>query len=200
MVRNHENSGMLETPEQNNNTRNGSALPEWKPPQNQVGNGRTSEKSSLGHELDVKIWNEFPPEPKSSAEGPNSFITETTGYWPVSTEQATAEKWKAVAEMEWGDKDMKGNLIYPMHTIDAVEEKMRAGQLWPDDYVAVAMDSGLYPYGTNLTSANYPGIPFRVVDTGGAFQWAWTKKLDIATSKHDRMNSLSASGVRFDRV
>ncbi len=32
------------------------------------------------------------------------------------------------------------------------------------------MDSGLYPYGTNLTSANYPGIPFRVVDTGGAFQ------------------------------
>ncbi len=55
MVRNHENSGMLETPEQNNNTRNGSALPEWKPPQNQVGNGRTSEKSSLGHELDVKI-------------------------------------------------------------------------------------------------------------------------------------------------
>jgi hypothetical protein len=31
--------------------------------------------------------------------------------------------------MEGGDKDMKGNLIYPMHTIDAVEEKMKAGPL-----------------------------------------------------------------------
>lgn len=34
------------------------------------------------------------------------------------------------------------------------------------------MDSGAYPYGTQLTSPDYPGIPFRVVDTGGAFEKA----------------------------
>lgn len=32
------------------------------------------------------------------------------------------------------------------------------------------MDSGIYPYGTKLTSPDYPGIPFCLVDTGGAFQ------------------------------
>lgn len=74
--------------------------------------------------------------------------------------------------MEGGDKDMKGNLIYPMHTIDAVEQKMKSGGLGPNDYVAVAMDSGAYPYGTKLTSPDYPGIPFRVVDTGDAFKEA----------------------------
>ncbi len=199
MVRTHENPGMPETPEHNNSTRNSSASPEWRP-SHQVGNGSASEKSNLGDELDIRIWGEFPPEPKSPGEGPNSFTTETTGYWPVSKEQATAEKWEAVAEMEGWDKDMKWNLIYPMHTIDAVEAKMKVGQLWPEDYVAVAMDSGIYPYGTKLTSPDYPGIPFCLVDTGGAFQWAWTKKLDIATSEHDRMTQLSASGVRFDRV
>lgn len=87
-----------------------------------------------------------------------------------------------------------------MHTIDAVEAKMKSGQLWPDDYVAVAMDSGAYPYGTQLTSPDYPGIPFRVVDTGGAFEKAWVTKLDIATSQHDRMTQLTHDGVRFDRV
>lgn len=68
--------------------------------------------------------------------------------------------------MEGGDKDREGNLIWPDHTIDAVEQKMKSGGLGPNDYVAVAMDSGAYPYGTNLTSPAYPGIPFRVVDTG----------------------------------
>lgn len=34
------------------------------------------------------------------------------------------------------------------------------------------MDSGAYPYGTKLTSPDYPGIPFRVVDTGDAFKEA----------------------------
>lgn len=199
MVRTHENPGMPETPEQNNNTRNGSSLPEWRP-SHQVGNGSASEKSNLGDELDIRIWGEFPPEPKTPGEGPNSFTTNTTGYWPVSKEQATAEKWEAVATMEGGDKDREGKPIYPMHTIDAVEQKMKSGGLWPDDYVAVAMDSGAYPYGTQLTSPDYPGIPFRVVDTGGAFEKAWVTKLDIATSQHDRMTQLTHDGVRFDRV
>ncbi len=54
MVRTHENPGMPETPEQNNNTRNGSSLPEWRP-SHQVGNGSASEKSNLGDELDIRI-------------------------------------------------------------------------------------------------------------------------------------------------
>lgn len=72
--------------------------------------------------------------------------------------------------MEGGAMDREGKPIWPDHTIDAVEQKMKSGGLGPDDYVAVAMDSGAYPYGTNLTSPAYPGIPFRVVDTGEAFQ------------------------------
>lgn len=198
MVRNHEIPGMPETPEQNNNTRDGSDLPEWRPP-HQVGNGRNLEKSSLDDELDRQLWAGILPW-KPGESGPNSFTTKTTGYWPAPEDQAKAQKWEAAAKMEGGDKDREGNLIWPDHTIDAVEQKMKSGGLWPNDYVAVAMDSGAYPYGTNLTSPAYPGIPFRVVDTGWAFQWKWTSKVDIATSNYDRMSQLTADNVQFTKA
>lgn len=194
MVHNFENIGI---PESSNihKSESTSNTPEWRPPQNQVGNGRI-DQSEAEKELNTNLWPGVSPGNLRES-GPNSFTTHTTGYWPAPSEQVKAQKWEAVANMEWGDKDREGNLIWPDHTIDAVEQKMKSGGLWPDDYVAVAMDSGAYPYGTNLTSPAYPGIPFRVVDTGGAFKWAWTTKVDIATREHDRMSKLTADDVSF---
>ena len=200
MVRNHENPGLPESSNAHDVIRDRSAIPEWRPPRGIGGSEEVGELGSSTKAFNLEFWNEFPPDLKSSAEGPNSFTTKTTGYWPAPDSQAKAEKWSAVAMMEGGAQDREGKLIWPDHTIDAVEAKMKSGQLWPDDYVAVAMDSGAYPYGTNLTSPAYPGIPFRVVDTGGAFQWKWTSKVDIATSNYDRMNELTADNVRFEKT
>ncbi len=196
MVRNHENPGLPES-SNTHNADNSSNTPEWRPP-HQVGNGRI-DRSAAEKELNINLWpGVFPGNLGES--GPNSFTTKTTGYWPAPEDQAKAQKWETAAKMEGGDKDREGNLIWPDHTIDAVEQKMKSGRLWPDDYVAVAMDSGAYSYGTNLTSPAYPGIPFRVVDTGWAFEGKWTSKVDIATSNYDRMSQLTADNVQFNKA
>jgi hypothetical protein len=55
MVHIHENPGMPETPEQNNNISNTSTPAEWKPPHH-ASNEKTSVKSFLEDDLNRQLW------------------------------------------------------------------------------------------------------------------------------------------------
>ena len=103
----------------------------------------------------------FDPPP---ATGP-SYRARGTGYYPDSS------------ALEGGFTDRQGK---PLHTL----QDFLAGRA---SYVSVAMDSHAFPYGTQLRvpelEAKYGrSIPFRVVDTGGAFAGKGTSRIDICTA------------------
>lgn len=81
-----------------------------------------------------------------------AFEARVTGYWPFT---ARADEQK----MEGGVNDRKG---HPLHTL----EDFQAGKA---PYVAVSGDPEIFPYGQRLTLAEWPGVIFRVVDTGSHF-------------------------------
>lgn len=96
---------------------------------------------------------------------PNVYPSRGTGYFPDSS------------EMEGGFVDMRDR---PLQTL----QQYLAGQA---SYVSVAMDKGVFPYGTELCIPQLEQkynmqIPFRVVDTGGAFMGQGTSRIDICTA------------------
>ena len=84
-----------------------------------------------------------------------TFQARLTGYWPFS---ATASE----RRMEGGLNDRRGK---PLHTL----EDFKAGRA---PYVAVSGDDQIFPYGQKLEIDQWPGVVFRVVDTGGHFRGA----------------------------
>jgi len=75
-----------------------------------------------------------------------------TGYWPFTAK--TGER-----KMEGGVNDRLG---YPLHTL----EEFQSGKA---PYVAVSGDDAIWPYGQRISLSNWPGVTFRIVDTGDHF-------------------------------
>jgi hypothetical protein len=78
-----------------------------------------------------------------------------TGYWPFTARPDEVK-------MEGGVKDRKGN---PLHTL----EDFQAGKA---QFVSVSGDYTIWPYGQRISLAEWPGVVFRVVDTGSHFHGA----------------------------
>jgi hypothetical protein len=90
-----------------------------------------------------------------------SFIAKGSGYFPDAS------------AMEGGFRDRLGQ---PLHTL----QDFRAGQA---PFVSAAMDADNGPpYGTRLSIDEFPGVVFRVVDTGAAFTGKGLSRIDICTA------------------
>ena len=81
-----------------------------------------------------------------------TFPVRCTGYWPFTARDDERQ-------MEGGTKDRKG---YPLHTL----EDYQAGR---SDFVSVSGDYTIFPYGQRIEIAEWPGVIFRIVDTGSHF-------------------------------
>ncbi len=97
----------------------------------------------------------------------SSFTARGTGYYPDSS------------ALEGGFKDRLGK---PLHTL----QQHLAGNA---PYVAVAMDSTAFKYGTRLRIRELEtkygrSIVIRVVDTGGAFRGKGRSRIDICTASN----------------
>lgn len=77
-----------------------------------------------------------------------------TGYWPYKPGLTPAQ-----SRMEGGTHDRKGR---PITTLEMYQQGIA-------DYVSVAGDFTIWPDGQRLELSNWPGVVFRVVDTGGNF-------------------------------
>lgn len=77
-----------------------------------------------------------------------------TGYWPYKPGLSPAQ-----SRMEGGTNDRKGR---PITTLEMYQQGIA-------DYVSVAGDFTIWPDGQRLELSNWPGVVFRVVDTGGNF-------------------------------
>lgn len=77
-----------------------------------------------------------------------------TGYWPFQTGLSSSERL-----MEGGTKDRLGK---PLYTLEAFQR----GEV---PYVSVAGDYNAWPYGQRIEIDAWPGVVFRIVDTGGHF-------------------------------
>lgn len=85
------------------------------------------------------------------------FDVKLTGYWPFSARPDEVK-------MEGGTKDRRGN---PLHTLEMHQRDPVA-----HPFVSVAGDYEIFPYGQRLEISVWPGLVFRVVDTGGHFHGA----------------------------
>ena len=96
-----------------------------------------------------------PPATFANPAPPDSRATvaiHATGYWPFVGNLTATER-----KMEGGTKDRKSQ---PLHTL----EDFQAGKA---PFVSVAGDYTLWPYGQRVAISAWPGVVFRVVDTGG---------------------------------
>ncbi len=128
----------------------------------------------------------------AAAAAPLTFSTGTSGYHPVSASDPNAKmEGGFLGAGEWHGK--KFDKQEPLYTLDAY----RRGKA---PYVSVAMDNSTnnpLPYGTMLSSPDFEGIPFRVMDTGSAFNGKTTKygpakglsRMDIARDTNQGANS-----------
>lgn len=78
-----------------------------------------------------------------------------TGYWPFQEGLSSEERM-----MEGGTNDTHGNRLYTL-------EDFQAGNA---PYVSVSGDPAAFPYGQRLEISAWPGVVFRVVDTGNHFR------------------------------
>jgi len=96
---------------------------------------------------------------KNAVDAPSGSTTtvpvRVTGYWPFTARPDEVK-------MEGGVKDRKGN---PLHTL----EDFQAGKA---PFVSVSGDYTIFPYGQRISLAEWPGVVFRIVDTGSHFHGA----------------------------
>jgi hypothetical protein len=78
-----------------------------------------------------------------------------TGYWPFQEGLSPEERL-----MEGGHNDSHGN---PLYTLEDFQEGRAP-------YVSVSGDSAAWPYGQRIEISAWPGVIFRVVDTGNHFR------------------------------
>jgi 3D (Asp-Asp-Asp) domain-containing protein len=94
-----------------------------------------------------------------------SYRSKGSGYYPDNS------------SMEGGFVDRRGN---PLQTLQSF---LKGKHGW----VSTAMDANAFAYGTRicipeLNSRYGAAIPFKVVDTGGAFSGKGTSRIDVCTS------------------
>jgi hypothetical protein len=103
-----------------------------------------------------------------------SYPAKATGYIPNPS------------KMEGGLLDRLGN---PLHTL----QDFQAGKA---PFVSVAMDTkGGPPFGTRLNIDEFPGVVFRVVDTGGAFKGTGLTRIDICTANEKASQDPKVNGL-----
>jgi len=112
----------------------------------------------------------------------NVYVTRGTGYYPASN------------RLEGGHYDRRGKKLKTLQ--DFIDGRTSS--------VSVAMDPKLLPYGAAVCipelNAKYgKSIPFRVVDTGGAFKGKGTSRIDICTRTRSDAHS-KAINRRFELV
>lgn len=90
-----------------------------------------------------------------SGAGSTTFPIHATGYWPFTARPDEVQ-------MEGGTKDRKGNPLYTL-------EMFQAGQA---PFVSVSGDLTIFPYGQRISIAEWPGVIFRITDTGSHFHGA----------------------------
>jgi hypothetical protein len=135
------------------------------------------------------------PPPQAST-GAGQFRANATGYFPVDPGSPNAQ----MEGGHYGASEWHGTPVKPerLHTLEDFKEGKAP-------YVSVAMDntrSNPLPYGTILRSPQFPGVPFRVMDTGSAFNGDTKKyggpkglsRIDIA-----HRNSKSAGSYESNR-
>jgi hypothetical protein len=119
------------------------------------------------------------------------FNARLTAYWPFKPGMTEAER-----RMEGGTKDRKGKplITLEMHRADPAK--------YP--YVSVAGDDAIWPYGQRIAIDAFPGVVFRVVDTGGHFRGtnklyrvAGHEPLDICVDSPKSMKSQTSSATIF---
>lgn len=112
----------------------------------------------------------------------NVYTTRSTGYYPAAN------------RLEGGFVDRRGKKLRTLQ--DFIDGRTK--------YVSVAMDRNTVPYGhavciPELNALYGKAIPFRVVDTGGAFKNKGTTRIDICT--RSRSDALKKSvNRRFELV
>lgn len=84
-----------------------------------------------------------------------TFNARLTGYWPKQAGLSAAERL-----MEGKDVNSRSGALYTL------EDYQRGGA----PYVSVSGDDAIFPWGQLIHIDAYPGVPFRVVDTGGNFR------------------------------
>jgi hypothetical protein len=82
----------------------------------------------------------------------NTVKLRLTGYWPFSARPDERG-------MEGGKSDRVGNPLYTL-------EDFQAGKA---PYVSLSGDDAAWPYGQRIEIDEFPGVIFRVVDTGSHF-------------------------------
>ncbi len=88
-----------------------------------------------------------------------------TTYWPHKTYTSSAE-----ALMEGGANDAAGKPLYTL-------EQYQAGQA---PYASLSGDNTVFPYGQRVSLDCWPGVLFRIVDTGRNFSSNFSKTYRIA--------------------
>jgi hypothetical protein len=123
-----------------------------------VGAALFAVKKSSDTENAVRAAVNTPPSapalPGAPARGLPTLAVHTTGYWPYQEGLSPTER-----KMEGGTNDRKRRPIYTL-------EMFQAGKA---PYVSVAGDYTLWPDGQRISISAWPGVIFRVVDTGGHF-------------------------------
>lgn len=119
------------------------------------------------------------------------FNARLTAYWPFKAGLSEAQR-----KMEGGVKDRKGKplITLEMHRSDPSK--------YP--YVSVAGDDAIWPYGQRIAIDAFPGVVFRVVDTGGHFRGtnklyrvAGHEPLDICVDSPKSMKSQTTTATIF---
>lgn len=121
-------------------------------------------------------------------------VKEVTSYWPGSKSQASDHGLSGA--VEGGEKDAHGNVIYGNTTF----EDYQSGR---GDYVTVAMDKDnpLAKGKSYLTSPQFPGVVFRVMDNGGYGNGkTGTNWIDIAYKDPEKAKSQKLRNVQFQVV
>lgn len=127
---------------------------------------------------------------------PGSFKARATGYFPVDPSDPNYQmQGGMVGAAEWHGQPVKQEKLF---TLEDFEEGKAP-------YVSVAMDNSEnnpLPYGAQLRSPQFPGVPFRVMDTGSAFNGKTQKygpakglgRIDIA--RRDKKGAWSGANNR----
>ncbi len=122
----------------------------------------------------------------------NSFTAKATGYFPVDPGSPHYQmEGGRVGAGEWHGKKLAAQ--EPLYTLDQYRRNQAP-------YVSVAMDNSRanpLEYGSFLESPQFPGVPFRVMDTGSAFNGRSNKyggpkglgRIDIARDDASGANS-----------
>lgn len=118
---------------------------------------------------------------------------ESTAYWPGP--KSEAKKYGLSGTMEGGEKDAHGNKIWGNTTY----EDYLAGK---GDYVTIAMDKNSPEFRNKayMTSPDFPGVLFRVMDTGSYGNGRGRGWVDIAFRDPRKAKMFKSENVRFNVI